>query len=651
MANEISKDLKSFSKEELTSLLKFHKQHKGSWAAIHKAMKNKFKKPYTIGSLQKRFTTQSLSADIFWSKEQKDLLVKLKHAGNEWEHIIYELNRVFGSQRSISSVTKQYKSLIESGEYKGKKGHDFTKTSLGEIHKEKDFEQSKMFVIAAVSPMVVAGRSPEGTAKEDIDGTYFEKNLHKNGWAALENFLGRNKAEVCVLPMRAHMRVMEGQPFHYDEELRKHKKSFVTDYSINGGVIKIIEAHLNPQQINPMTGLGELTGKKNKFIFQAEDTSGKIRDIFDKNRMSSIIVAHPKQMMEVYPTGFESTPRLIHSTGSMTDPQYIRNKVGRLAEEAHTLGFLILEIKGRKFWIRQVQCDPVTGEFVSMGVRYHADGRAERERADSIVFGDLHAGAHDPESLSSAFDMMRYFRPKNTVWHDIHDGKSYTHHDKKRMVTFLKNPHCFKSVENEGQVNRQVLEAIDTVNKEVGAIGWIIDSSNHNKHLDQALNAQVHVNDKVNNSLMSELYVVFKRGLNPLRALIDSGKDDVLDVIKEGYDSKFEWVEPNTDFIRWGVQLGQHGHEGLGGARGSKKAHSLAYNNAIVGHTHKPSIFNGVYTNGTLSYLRLGYNQGPQDWLHAHTILYDKGMREMIIEIKGSWCLENAPYQKIEWKD
>lgn len=633
----VSKDLRSFSKIELDYLILSHKKNNGAWQAVLKDMRAKFKKNYAVRQLQDRFYSESYSSDIFWSKEQKDLLVKLKHAGWEIEQICVELSKQFGVKRSSNSVMKQYKSLIENGEYKEKVGHDFTKDFLGEVQKAKDTDQDRLYVIAAVSPMTTADR-----------GGKLEPNLHKKAWAALENYVARNKAELCILPMRAHVRAMEAQPFHYDEELRKHKKSFVTDYTLNGGVVKIIEAHLNPQQINPMTGLSQLTGKNNKYIFQNEDTSGRIRDIFDKNRMSSIIVAHPKQMMEVYPTGFESTPRVMHSTGSMTDPQYIRNRVGRLAAEAHTLGFLILETRGRKFWIRQVQCDPTTGEFVSMGVRYFANGKAKRERADTIVFGDLHIGAHDPESLECAFQMMRYFKPKHTVWHDIHDGKSYTHHDLKKMVSFLRNAACFKSLEAEGQLGRQVLGMIADVNKEVSATGWIIDSSNHNKHLDKYLEERRFNDDRINNDLASELYVAFKRGMNPLRVLIDSGKSDVLDAIREGYQSRFNWVEPNTDFIRWGVQLGQHGHEGIGGSRGNKHHHSIAYNNAIVGHTHKPSIFNGVYTNGTLSYLRMGYNQGPQDWLHAHTILYDKGMREMIIEIKGEWKLKNTAYDKID---
>jgi hypothetical protein len=256
-------------------------------------------------------------------------------------------------------------------------------------------------------------------------------------------------------------------------------------------------------------------------------------------------------------------------------------------------------------------------------------------------------GALDPVSLECAFSMIRYFKPKHTVWHDVHDGKSYTHHDRKKMVTYLRNSECFKSLEAEGLMNRQILGQIKSVLDEVGAEGHIVDSNHHN-HLDRFLDGEEFRRDRINCQLASELFVAANRGLNPLRVLIDGGHDDVLDVIREGYDSKFQWVEPNTDFIRWGVQLGQHGHQGIGGSRGNKHHHSLAYTNAIVGHTHKPSIHNGVYTNGTLSLLRLGYNDGPLDWLHAHTVLYAKGMREMIVEIKGEWKLDSTPYDKID---
>jgi hypothetical protein len=482
--------------------------------------------------------------------------------------------------------------------------------------------------------------------REEDAWKYLEPNLHRPTFDSMKNYLERNKAELVLLPMRAHVKALHTQPFVYDKELFPYKKNFVTDMTING-VLKIIEAHLNPQQINPLTGFANLKGKTNKYIFQDLDEEGRIRDVFDKNRTSSIIVAHSKQMMDTYPTGMESTPRIIHSTGSLTCPQYIENRMGRIASEAHTLGFVIVEVHGNTFWIRQVQSDPNTGEFVSMGVRYFPDGKAKRERADTISFGDLHMGAHDEQSLDCAFDMIRYFKPKHAVWHDIHDAKSYTHHDQKNMVTFLRNPEHFNSLEAEGKMNREILDDIYNVQEEVGCEGHIVDS-NHNDHLNRYLEERRFNNDRINYKLAVDLQSCFLRGLDPLRCLIDSGCEDPLEVIFKGYKSKFTWHEKNTDFIRWGVQLGQHGHQGTGGSRGSPNQHSMAYTNAIVGHTHKPSIVNGVYTNGTLSLLRLDYNNGPMNWLHAHTILYDKGMREMIVEIKGQWKIENAPYDKIK---
>jgi len=637
-----------FTKEELEYLTEQHSAHEGQWSFIQKAMKTKFKKTYVLSQLRSRFYNQSYSQEIFWSKEEKDLLVKLKHSGLEWTDIVYKFNKEFSKQRTMNSLQNKYKRLIETEEYKEVKGHDFTRDALGDIVKNRDYE-SRIYVIAAVIPMTAEKRTEVEKSSDDEARAEeaLEPNLHHLGWKSLENYVARNKAELCILPMRAHMKALQQQPYHYDPLLRGYKKNFVTDMTINGGIIKILEAHLNPQQINPLTGLGSLTGKNNKFLFQAEDAQGRIQDIFDKNRMASIIVGHPKQMMEPYPTGFESTPRVVHSTGAMTDPRYISNRVGKLAAESHTLGFLILEVKGRKFFIRQVQIHPETGEFVSMGVRYFPDGNAKRERADSLVFGDLHAGAHDPTSLECAFDMIRYFKPKKTYWHDVHDAKSYTHHDRKKMVTFLRNAHCFKSLKAEGEVGKQILSMIDEVNKEVDAEGVIVNS-NHHDHLDRYLEEREFNNDRINNDLASDLYVVFKRGLNPLRCLIDSPSEDVLDVLRDGYNSKFRWLEPNSDEIRWGVQLGQHGHQGVMGSKGNNKQHSLAYNNAIVGHTHVPSIYNGVYTNGTLSWLRLDYSNGPLKTMHAHTVLYDGGFREMIVEIKGDWKLPNTPYDKID---
>ena len=66
-----------------------------------------------------------------------------------------------------------------------------------------------------------------------------------------------------------------------------------------------------------------------------------------------------------------------------------------------------------------------------------------------------------------------------------------------------------------------------------------------------------------------------------------------------------------------------------------------SYGLSVTGHAHGPEILRGAYQNGTMSKLKLSYNEGPSDWVHANTVVYANGMRQLINSFEGDWRLKD----------
>jgi hypothetical protein len=562
-----------------------------------------------------------------YSESQLNFIADLRKRGWSWPQVCQEFNSKYNENKEYDALRNALSRAMSSASKSI--GAADTKAGIGDIVKNHKKVTKHTYVVVAATP---------STEFAFINGVAVPKTITSvPAMKAIETYLDKNKkSSLVVIPMRAHVKAMENQPQTYDSEILKYRGNFATELNINNN-IKIFDAQLNPQQINPTTGLHHIGGSG--FLFSKEDSSGCIGR-YVKNQRSSLIIGHPKQMMEVIPNGKTSLPRIIHSTGTITTKQYLSNRMGRIAAEQHTLGGLIIDVMGDFFYVRQFQCNPETGEFVDLGTRYFASGKTSEERAVSLSLGDLHAGEHDEQSFDAAIDLINFLQPEECFWHDIFTAKSISHHLIKKLVARLRLPPQFKTLEAEGKVckdllNRIILESPeDTIHHIVG--------SNHNNHLTQYLDEQRYFKDDVNALLAHKLQVLYMEGIDPLRVLVDSKFDDPLRALFEPIESRFNWIDSSQDYWIENVQHGEHGHQGIAGARGNKYHHYVAYGKATVGHAHQPSIYNGVYTNGTLTPYKLDYNNSQViNWLHAHTVQYSGGHRQMIVEIDGVYKRED----------
>lgn len=563
------------------------------------------------------------------------VLKKLKaNTKLSWDQIAEKWNEQFSEEigtKSVSALEKAYRTyknreieedITEPHPYAG-----FTKELIGEIVKNKKVKSGRFFITAAaptnslseaswkkitkkryeyVKFLNAKNKKENGEVKEK-KGKYYElvrENLFENGFKTVLNFCKKQNAELLILPMRAHVKALQDQPNHFDPRLEPYLDKFVTEYTFND-YLMAFDAQLNPQQSNPLTGLDRI---KNK--------SSKVQN-------TSLIVAHAKQMYEPRASGNSLKPRVLYSTGCITQPEYLNNRVGRIAREDHELGGLIVEIKNNKYFVRPVQFDE-KGTFIDLGNRYYPNGKVKKERAEFVNIGDEHAGHHTSALRNTLHEILRELNPKAIGRNDIFDGTSVNPHMKDNLYTKSRLPKCFQSIENEIEVTKEVaFDVVPHISKDckIYMIG-----SNHHDFLERYLKAGKYIYDNVNYEIAHRMIVMKLDGKDPLQEKIDP-------------DKKLIWLNINQDVYIEGYQVNAHGHTGPDGARGSNLNLEKVYGKVLKAHDHKIVKRYGLISCGHFSSNRHGYNNGPSTWLPGVGVIYKGGQVQTITVIDGEWKL------------
>lgn len=549
-----------------------------------------------------------------YTKQQKRYVVSRRKQGWTWKEIAEDFNHIFGESKTpthLMDISRKQKWIPDA--------HLNTREAQGDIIKEYG-KADKTFFLTGGIPLNPNLR--------------YRVTAHEGFLRAIETFVKNRKAQPHILLMRPHLKALQHNPAVYDRVLQNYRSWWATQLQL-GRYIKAVDLHINPQQINPLTGLQTL-GRGNGFLFKDQDRSGDLGAELRGQMRSSIVVAHTKQMLETVPTAFNALPRVIASTGVCNKPQYLSNTVGVKAEDNHVLGGLVVELKGSKFFLRQVQADPITGEFVDLGKRYHPDGRVTEERAEWISVCDAHFGMHRESAFKAILDMIEYFQPLRTFWNDFLTCFSVSPFMGTRQGFDAANlPKRFRSLGLEfsygRQIKQQIQERLDPIDTEAFMV-W----SNHHKWVKSYINAGKYTQHPQNRNLCVQLEVLMQLGYDPFQVLLECEPNHYLDIIKNGLDSKWTYFEPGEDYYVDGIHLSNHGHAGIG-RRGSIQDAIIAFGKSVVNHFHRPGIYGQTYVNGTLEG-KSGYVEDqPLSWIPASTVGYTGGMRQLIFTIDGEF--------------
>jgi len=440
-------------------------------------------------------------------------------------------------------------------------------------------------------------------------------SVHRKFLSSIELYCKRNNALLLILPSADPAKssdwVLDGIIAEKDIQLVFKNIQLNTNFFVSS--IKI-----SAKQLNPMTGLNRFGSKEGSFVF-----------------------ASPKQDLQFVPKSHTKLPHALMTTGALTIPDYetdsyMSERTGYIAKSDHIMGALVVEIENDKnYHFRQIQAEPVSGNFVDLGIYYKSNGKVGRMDAEALVMGDYHSGETDPTAKKAWEEVVHETKARDLVIHDMFNGKSITYHDRHKKVKMaIKFDRGLLSLKEETLiVGKEVGDLYSWVKPRKGRLIWV--RSNHDDFLEKLLEDGSWVEDPINMVICASLVKPMSEGKDPLKTLLESeGKVDPYT------SSRIIWLGRSDDYKIAGHQCAAHGDKGAHGKRNpTLEELDKAYGSCVTGHSHTPAIRRGAFRVGTSSYLRLDYNDGASAWFHTSCLIYPNGSRQLINSVNGKWKL------------
>lgn len=382
---------------------------------------------------------------------------------------------------------------------------------------------------------------------------------------------------------------------------------------LNPNLMLVGDIPIQPTASSPLTG--------------ADGITGALSGIFGHTKLQLRTVATPQGKL----------PKILTTTGACTVPNYTDSRAGKLGEFHHTLGAVLVEVRGKEFHMRQINADK-NGAFIDLDKWYTPDGVQKAPPALALSMGDTHVRAVDPQVVEATFGrggIVEMLDPQVLAWHDLLDGDSINHHhDGNPFLAVQKRYHGLDNAE------REVHEAVEFLSMHTKGRKSVVVPSNHDDFLQRWLMRADWRQDPTNAEfyLQSALAMVRQaKGLSANAEKLSAFAYWIRTILGERSD--IHVLSNDESYTAAGIELGMHGDHGPNGARGSIKNLRRLGVKSIIGHSHSPGIDEGAYQNGTSTRLRLGYNTGPSSWLNSHTVVYGNGKRCLLNIIDGNWRL------------
>lgn len=364
-------------------------------------------------------------------------------------------------------------------------------------------------------------------------------------------------------------------------------------HSIHKNLTLLSDIKVQPTASTPLTGMESMSG------------------------LNSAIIGHPKMQLDTIPAleGYE--PKLIMTTGAVTEKNYSDSKAGKRGDFHHTYGFCIVEIKNENVFIPRQVTALNNGSFSDL-IYNVKDGKVKRIKEISYAnLGDKHIGDHCQIVERQQKRWLEYFKPKATMVHDIFNGTSVNHHEEHDPI---KKFH--KEQTGANMIKREVEYMFDWIDS-MKQYNLVIVSSNHNDWLDKYIKRKDWKYDIKNAMEYMEYSKILLSG--------KATKGLIAYLIDQRFGKKVRTLSRNDSFRINDIELAQHGDIGTNGSRGGLIQFKKLSTKMDVGDSHVPRRLDGVMYVGTSTKLRVGYNIGASSWRNADIICHTDGKRQHII--------------------
>lgn len=443
--------------------------------------------------------------------------------------------------------------------------------------------------------------------------------VHVGFLNALRRYCERQKAQLIVIPYR------------YQNPTSIWSENAIDDDWWGEEVVKDLLEH---RVTLPNTNLTIMAD------YKIRPTASRPLSGTDALSSHSAIFGHPKIELTTVATPSDRLPKILTTTGAITEANYVEAKAGKVAEHFHTIGACVVEVdEAGRTHIRQIMAEE-DGSFIDLDTRYSSLHVEPAGRAKALVTGDTHAIHADPNVTRATYQgdssIVSVLKPEYLVWHDLLDFYSRNHHHRGDFfVNLAKHQSGYHNVEAELD---KTFAYMDEHSPEY--CKNIVVRSNHDEALDRWLKEADFKEDPENAKFYLETMLAMVTGMQ-----VKHGAPVSLDPLEFWAEKKLScfdrthFLSRDESFEIAGTNVDYHGDKGVNGARGTRNSLRKIGTEVIVAHSHSPGIVETVIQVGLSAMYDLGYNKGPSSWFHCHAAIYSNGKKSLIFIIDDKWRL------------
>lgn len=330
--------------------------------------------------------------------------------------------------------------------------------------------------------------------------------------------------------------------------------------------------------------------------------------------VKTIVVGATKQYLKILPYKQYTSYRVGCSTGTIGEISYNETVSGYIDNKYHTFGAILLDWSDvdNRYKVRNLVYK--NNCICDLTKKYTKNTIEDIKKVSGMVLGDLHLPDEDEDALDATTSYLDLLKPEYVVIHDVASWNSISHHEFNQHLSKVKNT-TEDTLTLEIELN-SVLQRLKFFTSCFPDTKFRIVTSNHDYFINKFLEKGEFIKDSRNAIIGAKLF-------------IDYVQDK--DIFAGKLPNNIKTLPKNQSFKVKGFELSEHGDSGISGANGSINALSKTFSNCIIGHTHSPELKEDVVVVGTLSKLKLSYNQkGMTTWAHCNAVIYENGTAQLL---------------------
>ena len=452
--------------------------------------------------------------------------------------------------------------------------------------------------------------------------------LNAEAWAALARYAKQHKAPIIVIPLRYRNPTSREDDDAFDELHRwaPEVEPLLCDelVTLHGGWTIAGNVRIQATAVNPLQGLHTLT------------------------RGALTVFGHPQLAMDTVPTPQSEAAKIVTTSMAVTQPVYSTTKAGVRGEFHHSTGAVLIERDRVASYMRHLICDDDGSFYDVVGgkLRHYTATGSTAAKADYLVVSDEHAPFTDRQLEKGTYhggdSIVSVCRPSHVIRHDAVDMYAINPHERQSAIKRVA-----AAMLGLDDLRGEMQSGVDYVNRTTGGFTNVFPWSNHpNEHLLRWLTSVMAPRDEPRNAVIwLELWTAIVQSMK--RTPDGYTHDDPFSwYVRARLEKPARFLAADESFIVGGVELGQHGHLGPNGARGTRRNMSRIGIRSVIGHGHSPGIYHGCWQVGVTA-KTLGYARGPSSWSCCHVVGYPGGKRQaLFVNSSGRWFAKELKRRK-----